>query len=1466
MEPSPYAGAGAGGKIRRRPAPRSAATPYDRPPAAAAAHRLAAAAAAASSGPGGEGGGGGGGGGWVSRLVDPASRLISGGAARLFSSVFRKRLAPAPAPASPQPPLSSPTGKNTQPKQDLPESTYVDSTPVLEGGTGKGKNSVGTSDDKALSEVEHLLMRKTFTRKLVEFDRLTDLLRARTVESDLPSSAVSCEEKNKESVRIDGIGGESVRIDGVGGSTSHRMAADDSPTVKVPSIDANSPAELAKQYMSSRYSREPQPSSLRSRLFHENKGEAGNIAYDRGSGSPFVRAPVEIGNKNPGLPVNGYMTPGLRGRSAIYRMSRSPYFKGPSSSSDMNMSPFSLAQRPQSLHAGGSQVLKRRGADLENELGSIGPIRRIRQKSNMMPPFRDAHSSPQAKLLVTRTNGSDFTEGGSSVQDSLSSKRLLLGTGQSVQPLESHKDGGDGKSRDNIPSVPPQSNKMAEKIFEQLNIIAPSPKEKQSVTSNASHSMSKRPVLEDCGPSRMCDTTSSLKFQDLDGANASHDPELNGSLFKKDTLKLIKDGSSKVALSDKPTILGNSVSPTTSRKPGFKMAVLEDLPELDDDLEVPVPAKNSSSKIEVETTVQKSDSNRKERKVEHNILQQKIESNLSKEDVVGSAVSERPIASVSKAVSSPGLFSSNDHEKTATPHASADNSTGFTSSHVPPGIHLGTTVSSLPHASVKDDKQTGASTSIFGLKQSTTLELEKSTAADVKNEEGLGQSVTKPTAPGSCGSERGDKRERAEDVIQPSDKVLPSAASSTLNAPLHFASAASTSPSLSNGFSYSSKLSTVTATDKPTASSTSSTTISYVSSSSPAIPSPSPAFPALNFASSTPAGSSVVASAKSEDKTAEAKSASTLLFGGIGGTASEAKSTALDSASKPSSDLTSPVSSNLTTFSSSPIMPASNSSSASPLSSSTVAASSGATGSTTTAPSSTSSTAPSIQSASTASFTFSSSGNSIFGFSSPAQSTGLSTSVSGTSSQPSAASALFGSKPPQLESTASQPTQSSIAQFGSPFPTLASSSGPGTVSFGIGSSSSGSGSMSFGVGTSSSAPGTMTFGTSASSSAPGIFSFGAGTSSSGSGTVSFGVGAGSASSGSGTLSFGAGSASSGPGTVSFGAGSASSGPGTVSFGAGSASSGPGTVSFGAGSSSSGPGTVSFGAGASSSGPGTLSFGAGASSSGPGTVSFGAGASSSGPGTVSFGATTSSSGSGFGNSPFGTGATFSNPFSSGTGSGFTFSTPSSSASTSTVASSVFASTSAASSASAFSSPFGSSSSTPSMFTFGQSASSGGGFAFGAQSAPTFPSQPPVFSFTSASTSMNSSTTQPTFGMANTNNTPFGMGSTGNDQMNDDSMADDTNQAAPAPAPIFGSSPFGQQGGSSPAPVFGAPATQPGGVFQFGGQQQPSAPQNPSFPAAGSLEFSGGNFSLGSAGGGGDKSSRRVIKVKRGPKKR
>ncbi|KAH7657875.1 Co-chaperone Hsc20 protein [Dioscorea alata] len=88
MESGAYDSGVVGVKLRRRPLRRAtAATRYDRPPTAAC------------------GGLGGIRNGWLSRLVDPASRIITGGASRLFSSVIRKAL-PAP-PALPVLPPSS---------------------------------------------------------------------------------------------------------------------------------------------------------------------------------------------------------------------------------------------------------------------------------------------------------------------------------------------------------------------------------------------------------------------------------------------------------------------------------------------------------------------------------------------------------------------------------------------------------------------------------------------------------------------------------------------------------------------------------------------------------------------------------------------------------------------------------------------------------------------------------------------------------------------------------------------------------------------------------------------------------------------------------------------------------------------------------------------------------------------------------------------------------------------------------------------------------------------------------------------------------------------------------------------------------------------------------------------------------------------------------------------------------------
>lgn len=99
--------------------------------------------------------------------------------------------------------------------------------------------------------------------------------------------------------------------------------------------------------------------------------------------------------------------------------------------------------------------------------------------------------------------------------------------------------------------------------------------------------------------------------------------------------------------------------------------------------------------------------------------------------------------------------------------------------------------------------------------------------------------------------------------------------------------------------------------------------------------------------------------------------------------------------------------------------------------------------------------------------------------------------------------------------------------------------------------------------------------------------------------------------------------------------------------------------------------------------------------------------------------------------------------------------------------------------------------------------------------------------------------------------------------EDSMAEDPVQASTPAAPVFGQPPISNPSSSF---VFGSTAPRTGVPFQFGGQQNQSTMQNTSpFQTSGSLELGGGgSFSLGS--GGGDKSGRKIVKVKHKSRRR
>ncbi|KAJ6900906.1 hypothetical protein NC652_026867 [Populus alba x Populus x berolinensis] len=179
----PYEDGGGYGKFPKRPFRRSTqTTPYDRP-------------ATAIRNPSGSGNG------WLSKLVDPAQRLIASGAQRLFASVFRKRLPAPPVVAPPSQPPETERGteenRRVMDKQKGTFSTVHNITrreicTIKERSDG-GEMGVQPSMDPVV-QVMVLIWTGLLNLKS-EIDRLTALLQSKTV--DFPTGN---EEKKSEAI------------------------------------------------------------------------------------------------------------------------------------------------------------------------------------------------------------------------------------------------------------------------------------------------------------------------------------------------------------------------------------------------------------------------------------------------------------------------------------------------------------------------------------------------------------------------------------------------------------------------------------------------------------------------------------------------------------------------------------------------------------------------------------------------------------------------------------------------------------------------------------------------------------------------------------------------------------------------------------------------------------------------------------------------------------------------------------------------------------------------------------------------------------------------------------------------------------------------------------------------------------------------------------------------------------------
>ncbi|WCJ19158.1 hypothetical protein M5689_001458 [Euphorbia peplus] len=563
---NPYddaSGGGGFGKFRKRPFRKPHTTPYDRPTTALRNPSLANDTN-----------------GWLSKLVDPAHRLITSGAHMLFGSVFRKRLPPPP---PPQPPESEANVDRQQ------EAVRKDSRVVQESAVNGIDYPASSSDRGGVTDLELILKQKTFTKS--EIDRLTSLLQSRTVDRPLVS-----QEKNSEVIPSQPVLSQDRKEVQVTPVKDNRMERYDVATPIASSSvldeDVATPAELAKAYMGSRPSKvSPPVLGLRSRGIGEDSVAQVNRPFP--SKSPVVpRSSVR------GVSLeNGFMTPRSRGRSAIYNMPRTPYSRlhltstlqgtesgidgfGASSSSSQSM-------WENGRFSGSKQgALKRRSSVFDNDIGSVGPIRRIRQKSNLLP---------SSGMLSIRGNdiASDAAKHPSSSQkEALRSETLTENVDNRIH--------GSGTS-----SVPSKSSEMASKILQQMAVIVPS---RDKSPSKLSPSMLRGPAL------RSLDNVQSSKFletiQDNNKLDVKHGgslPHTQKSVFQKED-KVQGNGTAKPLVAYKsasslngvdPAILLNKSEPdfkSTSppglksvvqasppKKRAFQMSAHEDFLELDDD-------------------------------------------------------------------------------------------------------------------------------------------------------------------------------------------------------------------------------------------------------------------------------------------------------------------------------------------------------------------------------------------------------------------------------------------------------------------------------------------------------------------------------------------------------------------------------------------------------------------------------------------------------------------------------------------------------------------------------------------------------------------------------------------------------------------------------------------------------------------------------------------------------------------
>ncbi|XP_020222217.1 nuclear pore complex protein NUP1 isoform X1 [Cajanus cajan] len=574
---------GAGGKFRKRSfRNRTPTTPYDRPPTF-------------PTNPNTNNR-------WFSKLVAPAHRLITYSAHSLFSSLFRKRLPP------PSPETEQEVRNNNQ-----EEAAFVanNSSGMQQEPVGESDAPINSSDGGGLTELEKLLKQKTFTRS--EIDHLTALMHSRTV-----NTPVGEEEKGTEMIPSEPMlpsGQIQYPKAPAQNLIENGLVVTPLVTKSFPIEDAASPAELAKSYMGSRPSKVStsilgvQTPALREDPTHVNSE---NFPLK----SPIMSI-VPRATRHAAVHENGFVTARYRGRSAIYSMARTPYariyltstlkggghtFEGEPSSSSQSALDHDMLCRSK------LGAVKRRSSVLDSDIGSVGPLRRIRQKSSLscLPISGSSLSVARSGMIVDAAQRHS-----SSIQNP-----ILLDEVKHNHMKLSKENVDDVIPSSSFSPFPSESSKMASKILQQLDKFV-SPKEKSSelmlpnVHDNSPTKLSASMLrgqalrsLEIVDSSKLLDSVHGNKLDGQFGTfsasaqnqklNYQRDKVENGSL----KLVAFSDGSLPLVTTEHATNPRNqylsgaksgdsfmikSVSNPPQNKGAFCMSAHEDCLDLDDD-------------------------------------------------------------------------------------------------------------------------------------------------------------------------------------------------------------------------------------------------------------------------------------------------------------------------------------------------------------------------------------------------------------------------------------------------------------------------------------------------------------------------------------------------------------------------------------------------------------------------------------------------------------------------------------------------------------------------------------------------------------------------------------------------------------------------------------------------------------------------------------------------------------------